>query len=55
MYGKMNSAEHGAGGGVEVSGGDQNATSSGSTDNVGEATPAPTKANGEVAVREEIS
>jgi len=43
-YGKSNSVEQGTGaGGVEVAAGDQNAKSNGSTDNIGEATPGPTK------------
>lgn len=55
-YGKSNSVEQGTGaGGVEVAAGDQNAKSNGSTDNIGEATPGPTKANGKVDVWEEIS
>ncbi|XP_030545044.1 coilin isoform X1 [Rhodamnia argentea] len=54
-HGKLNSAEKGTGGGVEVAAGDQNAKSSGSTDNIGEATPDPSKVNGRVDVWEEIS
>ncbi|XP_030475021.2 coilin isoform X2 [Syzygium oleosum] len=55
-FGKLNSAEQGIGGGkVDVDAGDQNAKSSGSTDNIGETTPGPTKVNGRVDVWEEIS
>lgn len=43
-FGKLNSAEQGTGGGrVDVDAGDQNAKSSGSTDNIGETTPGPPK------------
>ncbi|KAF8015607.1 hypothetical protein BT93_H1200 [Corymbia citriodora subsp. variegata] len=57
-YGKLNSAmgEQGTDvGGLDVAVEDQNAKSSGSTDNIGKATPGPTKANGKVDVWEEIS